>query len=81
MAESSDDTPLLTTGRIAALLGVSLPRVQRIIATRTHIRHTARAGTLRLFDAAAVELIRTELQAIDDRRSSGMSKRLGVFRG
>ncbi len=45
---------LLTSGRIANELGVSLPRVLYILATRRHILPAARAGTLRLFDRQAV---------------------------
>ena len=59
---------LLTPGRIAAELGVPLPRVLYVLATRTHIRPSARAGTLRLFSRQAVAEIRDELNDIDARR-------------
>ena len=60
---------LLTPGRIAAQLGVTLPRVVYILATRPHISPAARAGTIRLFDRAAVAKIRYELNLIDARRA------------
>jgi hypothetical protein len=59
---------LLTAGRIASALGVPLHRIQHVLATRSHIRPSARAGTLRLFDMAAVEQIRHELDEMDSRR-------------
>ncbi len=60
---------LLTPGRIAGQLGVSLPRVLYVLATRRHILPSARAGTIRLYDRDAVAKIRHELNAIDARRS------------
>ena len=59
---------LLTSGRIAEALGEPLHRVQHVLSTRPHIRPSARAGTLRLFDKTAVAQIRHELNAIDARR-------------
>lgn len=59
---------LLTPGKIAEALGVPLHRVQHVLATRSHIRPSARAGTLRLFNTAALSMIRDELEAIDKRR-------------
>ena len=59
---------LLTPGRIADALGVPLHRVQHILSTRPQIQPSARAGTLRLFDRAAVEQIWRELNAMDARR-------------
>ena len=63
---------LLTPGRIAERLGVSLPRVLYVLSTRPHIQPSARAGCLRLFDCHAVALIRHELNAIDTRRGKGV---------
>jgi hypothetical protein len=60
---------LLTPGRIADELGVPLPRVLYVLATRRHISPAARAGTLRLYDRKAVASIRHELNAIDARRT------------
>lgn len=60
---------LLTPGRIAGELGVPLPRVVYVLATRPHILPVARAGTIRLYDRAAVTKIRQELVAIDARRT------------
>ncbi len=63
---------LLTPGVIAARLGVALHRVHYILESRG-IRPVARAGRLRLFDAAAVERVRSALAAIDARRAGGAS--------
>lgn len=63
-----NEVPLLTPGRIAAELGVRLPRVLYLLATRPHILPRARAGTLRLYDRAAVAMIRRELNDIEARR-------------
>lgn len=59
---------LLTPGLLAAELNVPLHRVVYVLATRRHIRASARAGTLRLYSARAVALVRHELNAIDARR-------------
>jgi hypothetical protein len=59
---------LRTPGRLAAELGVPLHRVLHILATRPHIRPSARAGTLRLFDCEALAQVRHELNAQDARR-------------
>ena len=67
----SESTPKLrTAGIIADELREPLHRVLRILNTRPHIRASARAGTLRLYDAAAVAMVRDELDAIDARRCS-----------
>src|SRR5207253_8449144 len=60
---------LLTAGRIADELGVSLQRVAYILASRRHITPVARAGTLRLFDRNAVAKVRHELNAIDAKQT------------
>ena len=65
---------LRTPGVIAADLGVPLHRVLYILQTRNHIKPSARAGQLRLYDREAVALIRHELNGIDARRQ-------GVDRG
>jgi hypothetical protein len=59
---------LITAGVIAGELSQPLHRVLRVLATRPHIRPSARAGTLRLYDRRAVALVRQELNAIDARR-------------
>jgi hypothetical protein len=64
---------LPTPGRIAADLGVPLHRVLHILSTRPHIRPSARAGTLRLYDHQAIAQIRHELNAQDARRSTKAS--------
>ena len=60
---------LLTAGRIADELGLTLARVQYILSARRHIRPIARAGTLRLFEEKAIAQIRYESNRIDARRS------------
>lgn len=59
---------LITPGVIATELDVPLHRVLHVLATRRHIQHSARAGTLRLYDRRAVAMVRHELNAIDARR-------------
>jgi hypothetical protein len=59
---------LITPGVIAAELTVPIHRVLRVLATRPHIRPSARAGTLRLYDRRAVNMVRDEIAAIDARR-------------
>jgi hypothetical protein len=54
---------------MAERIGVPVHRVTHVLRTRRHIRPTARAGTLRLFDEAAVGKVRRELEAINTRRS------------
>ena len=67
---STLETPQLRTpGRLAAEVGVPLHRVLHVLATRSHIQPTARAGTLRLYDADAVAQVRHELNTIDARRA------------
>jgi hypothetical protein len=60
-----NDTPQLRTpGIIAAELGVPLSRVVYVLRARSHIiKPIGRAGCLRLFDRAAVEMVR---DAIDE---------------
>lgn len=60
---------LRTPGRLAVELDVPLHRVLHILATRPHIKPSARAGTLRLFEAKAVAHVRHELNAQDARRA------------
>ena len=60
---------LVTAGVIAAELREPLHRVLHVLATRGHIRPSARAGTLRLYDRRAMALVHAELKAIDARRS------------
>ncbi|MCY2991626.1 MAG: hypothetical protein NTY19_27695 [Planctomycetota bacterium] len=75
MANST--TPQLRTpGRLAAELGVPLHRVLHVLATRPHIKPSARAGTLRLFDLDAVAQVRHELNTQDAKRGGQ-----GVARG
>ena len=66
----ANGTPQLRTpGVIADELGVSVSRVIYVLQKRSHdIKPIGRAGVLRLYDRAAVELVRNELQAIDRRQ-------------
>ena len=66
---SSTPPSLITPGVIARELGVPLHRVLHILRTRKHIRPSARAGILRLYDRAALAMVRHELHAIEARRT------------
>jgi hypothetical protein len=65
-----NDTPQLRTpGVIAAELGAPLSRVLYILRTRAHlIKPIGRAGTLRLYSPAAVEMVRDALREMDLRQ-------------
>ena len=56
---------LRTPGVLADALEVPLHRVLYILETRDHIKPSARAGRLRLYDRKSIALIRHELNAID----------------
>jgi hypothetical protein len=59
---------LQTPGVIADELGVPVSRVLYVLQKRSHdIRPIGRAGVLRLYDRAAVEMVRNELQTMDQR--------------
>jgi hypothetical protein len=58
---------LRTLGVIAVELGEPLHRVRYVLRTRPYITPSALAGRLRLFDRAAVAMIRQALNAIDAR--------------
>lgn len=68
---------LITPGVIATEVRAPLHRVLHILATRPHIQPAARAGTLRLYDRAAVAKVRHELSAIDARRQARKAVRHG----
>ena len=59
---------LLTSGRMADLLGVSSARVQHILSTRLDLAPSAYAGNTRLYDRKVLARIRHELSAIAARR-------------
>ena len=61
---------LITPGVIAAQVQAPMHRVLHVLATRSHIKPAARAGTLRLYDRASVATVRRELSAIDARRET-----------
>jgi hypothetical protein len=71
MNDTGSEPRLITPGVIARELGEPLHRVLHILATRKHIRPSARAGTLRLYDRAALAMVRHEINTIDARRSEG----------
>ncbi len=60
---------LRSPGVVATYLGEPLHRVVYVLRTRAHIRPSALAGRLRLYDREAIALIRHELNAIDARRA------------
>jgi hypothetical protein len=62
---------LITVGVIASTLSVPIHRVLNVLATRPHISPRAKAGATRLFDRAAIAMVRHELNAIDARRARG----------
>jgi hypothetical protein len=64
---------LITPGVIAHKLQEPLHRVLHVLRTRQHIRPSARAGTLRLYERQAVAMVRHELHAIDARRGGTQS--------
>lgn len=68
---TADAPQLRTPGVLAELLAVPLHRVDYILRTRPHIRPTARAGRLRLYDNEALAMLRHELNVIDAYRAGG----------
>ena len=62
---------LITVGVMAAELSVPLHRVLHVLSTRRHIRPSALAGRVRLYDTAALARVRYELNAIDARCAVG----------
>jgi hypothetical protein len=66
---ANDIPQLRTPGVIATELGEPLSRVLYILRTRSHlIRPIGRAGVLRLYDRAAVEIVRNALREMDQRQ-------------
>jgi hypothetical protein len=65
-----NDTPQLRTpGVIASELEAPLSRVLYVLRTRGHIiKPIGRAGVLRLYDRAAVEMVRDALREADRRQ-------------
>jgi len=61
---------LRTPGVIATELGEPLHRVLYILRTRPYITASALAGRVRLYDRAAVVLIRDAMSAIDARNGA-----------
>ncbi len=69
MSATASVPKLITPGVIAAELNEPLHRVLHVLATRRHIRPTARAGTLRLYNRKVIAMVRHELNAISARRT------------
>jgi hypothetical protein len=66
---ANDIPQLRTPGVIADELDMPLARVLYVLRTRSHaIKPIGRAGVLRLYDKAAVEMVRAELIGIEQRR-------------
>ena len=61
---------LFTIGDISARLDVPFYRVRYVISVRPEIQPVSRVGGYRVFNAATVELIRRELEAIRERREA-----------
>jgi hypothetical protein len=59
---------------LATHLGQPLHRVLYVLRTRRHIRPVATAGRLRLYDEAALAMLRHELNAIDARQAKGVAR-------
>lgn len=66
---NTSEPQLLTPRRIAKKLNTPLHRVLHVLRTREHIRPTARLGKIRVFNHAAIAMIRHEIHAIDARRA------------
>ena len=66
----ANDVPQLRTpGVIADELGAPLSRVLYVLRKRNQdIKPIGRAGVLRLYDLTAVEAVRNELDAMDQRQ-------------
>jgi hypothetical protein len=67
-----------TPGHIAKRLGVPLHRITYILKKRPDIKPAMMAGTIRVYDAAAIASIRHELHAIDARRAARQEENGGA---
>ena len=77
MAADRERVPqLVTSGVLAAALGQPLHRVLNVLATRGSIRPAARAGTLRLYTRAAIQMVDQELMKIDAARARSVGLQL-----
>ncbi len=59
---------LLTPGELAAEIGTPLHRILHVLRTRPHIQPVARAGVVRVYDRAALEAVREEINRIGAER-------------
>ena len=65
---SPSQTKLHTVGDVARLLGTPIHRVEYILKTRPQIRPIGRVGIARVYDDAAVELVRNAINEIASRQ-------------
>ncbi len=68
MSQSESAPSLLTLGRMSELLKTPRHRVAYVLRTRHHIRPTAMAGRVRLYNRASLAQVRHSLNAIDARK-------------
>ena len=59
---------LLTVGLIASELGVSVRRVNSILAANSHIKVAARAGITRVYDGDGLAMVRHAINKADAQR-------------
>ncbi len=64
-----DVESLVTPGQIARQLNEPLHRIRHVLDTRAGITPVRRIGIVRTYAGGAVDLVRSELRAIDDRRA------------
>jgi hypothetical protein len=58
-----------TSGRMAAILEVTPSRVSHILRTRQHIKPSAYAGNVALYNSTALAQVRYEITKQDTRRA------------
>ena len=64
------DAPIInTSGRMAEILKVTPSRVSHILRTRPHIKPTAYAGNVALYDSTALAKVRHEITKQDAKRN------------
>jgi hypothetical protein len=61
-------TNLVTSGDIAEALDRDAGRVRHVLDTRRDIRPVGRAGIVRVYTRDVIKRVRSELEAIDQRR-------------
>lgn len=63
---------LYTSGDIAKILDRSVSQVRHVLNSRFDIEPVGRAGIVRLYDDSAVDRVRSELEAINQKRGTKM---------